>query len=260
VNPLAAKAAGRRPVDPEQFIRALDMLSDVGPATLSIMLGMPGDDLDGFRRTLDFVARVAERPGNSRVRMARVHWMLIAPGSQMWLQAEQLGLEVSKAGIPYVLGTPTFPKKDIIAALHILREHPRSDLFVWEDAEPLAVLDSHLPAMFASSTTRFGLRDSVRIEEDDVRKAIAPLVPGRPLRGPWKMGNIERENGWPVISIDGPNGRRVRMQLRPRNADPKPFARTRSFDILWIPSGSEGHHEHGIVAALADLIRKNDGG
>jgi len=258
VNPRASKAAGRKPVDRDAFVRAMDRLSEVAPATLSIMLGMPGDDLDGFRSTLDFIAEIAERPGKPRVRMARVHWMLIAPGSEMWARADRHGLVIAKTGIPYVLGSSTFPQHDLVAALHVLRDHPRSDLFVWEDAEPLGMLDPALPAMFASGGDHIGGRAPARIADDDVLQAIRPLVPGRALRGPWRVGPIERRHGWPVVVLQGPDSHRVLLQVRPREAEPRPFARTRRFDLVWLPSGHDEPEQHRLVTALVDLIRKND--
>ncbi len=258
VNPRASKAAGRMPVDRDAFVRAMDRLSEVAPATLSIMLGMPGDDLDGFRSTLDFIAEVAERPGRPRVRMARVHWMIIAPGSQMWARSERHGLSIAKAGIPYVLGSSSFPRHDLVAALHVLRDHPRSDLFVWEDAEPLGMLDPALPAMFASGGDHIGGRVPVRITEEEILRVIRPLVPGRALPGSWRVGAIEVRHGWPVVVLDGDGANRVLLQVRPRDAEPRPFARTRRFDLVWLPSGHDEPEHHRLLTALVDLIRKNE--
>lgn len=261
VNFKASKAAGRKPVDRPQFERALDLLSEVAPVTLSIMLGMPGDDLDGFRDTLDFIAELAERPGRPRVRMARVHWMLVAPGSEMWDRAQRYGLTIASRGIPYVLGTSTFPREDLVRALHVMHEHRRSDLFVWEDAEPLGMIDPDLPAMFAAGGDHIGGRAGVRISEADVLRAIRPLVPGRSLRGPWRVGNIEHRHGWPVVVLEGPDNRRVLLQVRPKDAEPNPLVRTRDFDLVWLPSegvGQDGSEELRLVRALADLVRKNE--
>lgn len=259
INPRASRAAGRKAVDREAFVRAVDRLSEVAPSTLSIMLGMPGDDLDGFRATLDFIAEVAERPGRPRVRMARAHWMLIAPGSQMWERADRYGLRIAREGIPYVLGSETFPQEDLVRALHVMHEHPRSDLFVWEDAEPLKMLDAALPAMFAAGGDHIGGRVGTRISVEDVIEAIRPLVPGRPLRGPWKVGEVEQRHGWPVVVLEGPEGRSVLLQVRPRDAEPNPLARTRRFDLVWLPSPGAGDEENRLVHALVDLVRRNDG-
>ena len=258
VNPKASRAAGRKAVDRDVFVRAIDRLSEVAPSTLSIMLGMPGDDLEGFRSTLDFIAEVAERSGRPRVRMARVHWMLIAPGSQMWERAGRYGLRIAQEGIPYVLGSETFPQRDLVQALHVMHEHPRSDLFVWEDAEPLKMLDAELPALFTAGGDHIGGRVGTRISEQMVLEAIRPLVPGRPLRGAWRVGEVEHRHGWPVVVLEGPEDRRVLMQVRPRDAEPNPLARTKRFDLVWLPSSHSGDEESRLVRALVDLVSRND--
>ena len=258
VNVRAARAAGRRPVDRDEFIRAMDLLSEVAPATLSIMLGMPGDDLEGFRSTLDFVAEVAERKGKPRVRMARVHWMLIAPGSKMWSLADRHGLVIAQPGVPYVLGSSTFSRDQLIAALHAMREHPRSDLFVWKDAEPLGMLDPALPSMFVAGGDHIGGRVARQISQTEVLQAIRPLEPGRWLRHEWRVGAFEHRHGWPVVVLEGPGNKRVMLQIRPRDAEPRPLARTRRFDLVWLPSGGEGPEQHRLVKALVELIRSNE--
>jgi len=261
VNPAALRAAGRKPLDPAQFAAALDLLAEAGPVTVSIMLGMPGDDLDGFRRTLDFIAQQAERPGPQRIRSARVHWMLVAPGSHLHGHAERHGLQLAPAGIPYVLGTSTFPRQDLVRALHVLHEHPRSDLFIWEDAEPLRMMGEPLPQMSGAGGDHIGGRAPGHVSDHDVLQAIRPLEPGRALRRGWSVGPIEHQHGWPVVVLLGPGQKRISVQIRGRNAEPKPFARTAHFDLIWLASGIPGSaqaEEQRLVAALADLVQRND--
>ncbi len=261
VNPAALRAAGRKPLDPAQFASALDLLAEAGPVTVSMMLGMPGDDIDGFRRTLDFVAQQAERPGPQRIRSARVHWMLVAPGSHLHGHGERYGLELAPSGIPYVLGSNTFPREDLVRALQVLHAHPRADLFIWEDAEPLRMMGEALPRMFAVGGDHLGGRAPGHVSERDVLHAIRPLGPGRALRHGWSVGPIEHQHGWPVVVLCGPADRRVSLQIRARNAEPRPYARTARFDLVWLAAaqpGSDQLEEQRLVAALADLIKRND--
>jgi len=261
VNQAALRAAARKPLDTVQFARALDLLSQVGPVTVSVMLGMPGDDLDGFRRTLDFIAQQADRPGAQRIRSARVHWMLIAPGSHLHKHAARHGIRLAPSGIPYVLGTDTFPEQDLIRALQVLHEHPRSDLFIWEDAEPVKMLGADLPRMISAGGDHLGGRAPRRITDSDVLRAIRPLEPGRPLRRGWRVGPIVRQHGWPVVVLEGPGDRRISLQIRARDAEPHPYARTATFDLVWIASEESGEprpEEQRLVAAFAELLRTND--
>lgn len=266
VNPAALRAAGRTPIVPDDFERAIDLLAEAaGPVTLHLMLGMPGDDLDGFRRSLDFAAYLADRPGRERIRGARVHWMLVAPGSYLWTHGERFGVQVQRQGVPYVRGTSTFPREDLVRALHVIREHPRSDLFIWEDAEPLKMIGltgDEVPEMLTTGGDHIGGRAPRRITDDDVWLAVHPLSPGRPLRRGWSVGPMDRVGGWPVIVLDGPDGRRVRVQLRPRDAEPSPLRRTASYDLVWLPGApaDEQHQreEAHLVHAVAELVSRND--
>lgn len=262
-NPAALKAAGRAPVDEDAFGRALDLLADVAPATLHLMLGMPGDDLAGFRRTLDFVARQAERSGKPRVRSVRVHWMLVAPGSTIWEHADRHGVEIRRQGVPYVVATRDFPQGDLVKALRALREHPRADLFVWEDAEPLKMLGGDVPDMFAAGGDHIGGRAPRRIADEEVLHAIRPLAPGRAMPRGWTVRPLEHRHGWPVIVLDGPARRQVLLQVRPRDAEPSPYLRTATFDLVWLPSDApsdDTREEQQLVKALAELVARNDTG
>jgi hypothetical protein len=223
------------------------------------MLGMPGDTLEGFKRTIDYIVRLAERPGLHRIRHARVHWTIIPPGSHFARHADEFGIRYHKGGVPYVLGTSTFPEGDLRRALEAIVTHPRADLFVWEDAEPLRILGGAMPAMLAPGGGLVGGPVPKHIDDAEVLRAISPLVPGRPLRqAGWTVGGIEREHGFPVVVLRGPSDRRVRLQLRPAGSDPTPRARTRSFDLRAF--GHEDDVEAAkLVDALVALVAKNDG-
>jgi hypothetical protein len=58
--------------------------------------------------------------------------------------------------------------------------------------------------------------------------------------------------------LEGPGNKRVMLQIRPRDAEPRPLARTRRFDLVWLPSGGEGPEQHRLVKALVELIRSNE--
>lgn len=258
LSAAALAAAGRRPVERDRFEAALDRLSEVAPATVSIMLGMPGDDLDGFRRTLDFVAGLAERPGRPRIRAVRVFWMLVAPGSTLWRRARRFGLSIASPGIPYVLGSASFPTRDLVSALRLLHDHPRADLFVWEDAEPLSRLDPDLPALFAARGDHLGGRAGARLDDDDALRAIRPLAPGRALPGGGVVAPLEHVSGYPVIVVESPAGQRVRLQIRPAGAEPRPYCRTRSFDLVTLPLEGPPENAQVLLGLLVELIKRND--
>jgi len=260
VNPVALRATGRKPEVEDEFARAVDLIAEgVGPVTPNIMLGMPGDTLEGFRSTLDYIARLAELPGPRRIRHARAHWTIIPPGSRFAMDAEKFGIRYNRSGIPYVLGTSTFPEDDLRRALELIADHPRADLFVWEDAEPLRILGGTMPKMTMAGGGRLGAPAPERIADETVLEAIAPLSPGRPLRQPgWKVGAIEREHGFPVVVLLGPGERNVRLQLRHGDSNPGAFARTATFDLLVDDEQTDAEAQK-LLRALVDLVLENDG-
>ncbi len=263
VNPRALRAAGRRPLDVEEFEKALDLIAEVGPVTLSIMLGMPGDDLRGFEATLDFIARQADRPGPRRIRSVRVHWMMVAPGSVLHRRAERHGLELAVEGVPYVLQSDTFPQGDLIEALDVVRRHPRSDLFVWEDAEPWRALQrDDGRQMYTAGGDHIGGRTGRSIDDGKVWHVLRPLRPGRKLSGGFEVAPLSRESGFPVVTLRGPSDRSVRLQLRPRGAEPQPLDRTETLDLIWLPNPDEANGdeepERKVLRLLVELIRRND--
>lgn len=262
VNAKALRAAGRRPLDREGFTAALDLLAEVGPATLSIMLGMPGDDLQGFSETLDFIARLADRPGPRRIRSVRVHWMMVAPGSALHRRASKHGIELAVEGVPYVLESSSFPRDDLLEALRVVKHHPRSDLFVWEDAEPWKALQRDQgEQMYAAGGDHLGGRAGQVIEEAEVWRALRPLRPGRRISGSFEVEPLSRVAGFPVVTLRNRAGRSVRLQIRPRGAEPRPLASTPSFDLVWLLGPSveqEQEAERKVLSLLVELIRRNE--
>lgn len=259
VNAEALRTTGRKPKVKEEFAAAVDLLAEhVGPVTPNVMFGMPGDTLDGFRQTLDYIAALAERPGPKRIRHARVHWTIVPPGSHFAENADQYGIVVHDDGVPYAMGTSTFPREDLLAGLQLITDHPRADLFVWEDAEPIRILGGSVPDMNAPGGGRVGGPAPERIADDDVLRVIAPLTVGRALKRGWTVAPLERAHGFPVVVLQHPDGRTVRMGFRPRDSQPRPLGRSRMFDLTG-DRASAGTEEHALLCALVDLVAKNDG-
>jgi radical SAM superfamily enzyme YgiQ (UPF0313 family) len=83
VREQALRTVGRPKLDRVKFERVLDQISVMGPATVSIILGIPGDTLDGFKETVDYLVELAHRGGKRRIAHVRVFWMIITPGSSL---------------------------------------------------------------------------------------------------------------------------------------------------------------------------------
>ncbi|MCX7787992.1 MAG: radical SAM protein [Spirochaetes bacterium] len=116
INQRALKAV-HRPLDPARFQRGARHLQEEGiEVRTGVILGLPEDDLDGFRRTLDFVEAL-----NLQDHL-EVYPLSILPGTELWEQAESLGILYMEHPPYWVLATPTFPTEDLYQAIAELED------------------------------------------------------------------------------------------------------------------------------------------
>lgn len=104
INPAAQRLAGRR-LDLAQFERAVTALRGLADVTVDIILGLPGDDPEWFRRTVDYLADLD----------VRVHLFLLLalPGSDYSHNRDRYGLEFHDNGVPYLVRSMTFSPDDL---------------------------------------------------------------------------------------------------------------------------------------------------
>lgn len=110
-NPAALSLAGRVPLDEASFEQRLARLVEVCPVDLHLILGMPGDDLAGFGRTLDFTGRQLDRWGPARMPVVTVFWMMVERGAPFWRQRERLGLRLAPRACPTCSRPRAFPPR-----------------------------------------------------------------------------------------------------------------------------------------------------
>jgi len=104
--PEVSKLVGRA-LDPELFIRKVGLLNETGAVFgIDLIYGLPGDDLAGFRASLEWV--MALEPNH-----LDVFRLSVLPGTLLFDQADGFGM-VRETAPPYrVLSTPTFPAADL---------------------------------------------------------------------------------------------------------------------------------------------------
>lgn len=137
----ALRRLGRQPHDRARFADAVASLAEVCAPTLSVILGLPGDSPDGFRRTLDELAELALRE-KGLVSGILVN-LLVAPRTSVFRRRQkQLGIRVRSAGLPYVLETARFSTRDLLNAVRDVADHAASSLF-WVDprVEPILMAE-----------------------------------------------------------------------------------------------------------------------
>jgi hypothetical protein len=122
-NPNVSGLVGRPSLAEDALLEKIELCGEVGLVNLHLILGLPGDDLAGFRRSLDFAGRAVDRIGRHRVGGVRVFWLVVTPGSELWEQREPLGIRVREHGVPYALATSGFDAPDRAEALRALQTH-----------------------------------------------------------------------------------------------------------------------------------------
>jgi radical SAM superfamily enzyme YgiQ (UPF0313 family) len=127
---------GRKPIDFKKLNHSIDILCRIKPVSIAIMLGLPGDTLDGFKRTVDTLTAMAAETSGNRIRDIYVFWTVIFPGTAFYMHRKNLGIEMVKRGIPYVTGCNSFPQEDMEKAVMYLCNHPHRSFIRWIDVFP----------------------------------------------------------------------------------------------------------------------------
>lgn len=106
--------------DRKKFARGVELLKQGGIKVLcDLMIGLPGDNLFKFARSVDFVFSL--RP--STVVMSTLH---VLPGTDLWENSGRFGLEFDRRAPHYVLCADGFPYEEVRKA-EILAESLRRE-------------------------------------------------------------------------------------------------------------------------------------
>jgi len=143
----------------EAFEKGVALLRDEGITFgLDVIIGLPGDSLEGFCRSLDYA--ISQKPNNIDIFL-----LSLLPGTTLAERAESLGL-VHDRQSPYQLkDSPTFPHADLLKALELKEA---TDLFYTKGQAyqwfPILEAASGLPAhrlmgLFSSFRTFLGEND-----------------------------------------------------------------------------------------------------
>ncbi|MCX5796984.1 MAG: radical SAM protein [Elusimicrobia bacterium] len=116
----ALRLAGRKPFDRRRFESALRLLRDIKPPSVGVILGMPGDTLAGFKRTMRYLDGLAQDRATPMA-AALVSLLQVFPGTAMHRKARRLGLRTMPQGIPYLWSGPGWGRKELQGALAFLR-------------------------------------------------------------------------------------------------------------------------------------------
>lgn len=219
----------------------------VRPPVASIILGLPGDDAEGFIRTLEALlewtepARPSEPPALQAV---LVSLLQVYPGSKLWRRRGELGLAVAPRGIPYLMESPGFPRRDLAAAKAYLVRRMAQLPDKLKAAEAIVLMEAH-----------GGLHPWLS------RRELAALL------DPWPLGEARR--GWTLLRISsardtgraallrfawaGGRDARVRVTLRGEGAAPP--LHTHRYELAVEPLGPPPPPD-AACRELAALVRE----
>lgn len=168
-NPRALRRIGR-PTRLEGFLRGVKRLKSRGiTPCLDLIVGLPGDDLPGFRRSVDFVA------DHGLTDDVQVFPLAVLPGTEFRARSRELGLHYTPEPPYTVTRTESFGPEELLAAWDYAEDRLQTCFF------PLPELD---PAwrIGESSPEPAQARDLwVRFEEGGRFLARLLLSPGRRL-------------------------------------------------------------------------------
>ena len=100
-----------RKTDPTNFLKGINALKKRGITTeIDLILGLPGDDPDGFENTIGFIL------DNNLNDDIQLYPLSILPGTEFRRNAEKLGLTYDKQPPYTVLKTKTFSEDEILDA------------------------------------------------------------------------------------------------------------------------------------------------
>lgn len=100
-----------RPTDLQKFLTGAVNLKqrDITPA-IDLIAGLPGDDLSGFKRSVDFITE------NELQKDIQVFPLSVLPGTDFREKSRQLGLRYEPEPPYPVIETPTFSREDMLLA------------------------------------------------------------------------------------------------------------------------------------------------
>jgi len=258
IHEEALRSCGKAPLDRDRFERRLEALGAMGHrATLSIMSGLPGDTVQGFGATLDYLEELMQRRSDT-INSVCCFWLAILPGTRFAVDCAAQGFEVAPRGTPYLLRSLRHTPSDLQRmAADIVERTRRNPRFRCEEIHRDAVAPQRrarpgpAPATHAPSTAI------------DPSALIAPWRPGE-VHGEWTLRDVvpvPPSEGWLAFRFAHRGGEEVLVVIAPRRQDRVHVARTGRFDLYYRCDGAgavPGTQVERLTRALAAVIARNE--
>ncbi len=128
-NPLALKKMNR-PTNLKAFLSGVKALQKEGIApTVDLIFGLPGDTLEGFGQTLDYVF------DHHLYEHLQVFPLLVLPGTAFRKKSRELGLIYDPVPPYTLISTPEFSSDDMLRALDMAEEKFDTSFYTFPDLE-----------------------------------------------------------------------------------------------------------------------------
>jgi oxygen-independent coproporphyrinogen-3 oxidase len=112
----ATFASMRRSGTLDQLRRAIDILHETGPVSVSVIMGLPGETFDSFAHMMDSLIEI---PGLH----ISVHRLLVLPGTDFHTRHEALGLGVDGSRFYRATRSSTMTEADLVRAQELVMNH-----------------------------------------------------------------------------------------------------------------------------------------
>ena len=110
----ARRAVGKPRFDPHEFERTIGLLQGIGPVTVSLILGLPGDSEDGLRHTLEWMTAF-DRAHPGALHVICLFWLALLPGANLHANRDPHEFRVAPRETPYVLESRHFDPQRLLA-------------------------------------------------------------------------------------------------------------------------------------------------
>jgi radical SAM superfamily enzyme YgiQ (UPF0313 family) len=204
--PAVRRAIGKPPLALRELEDKLELLSGVGPVTLSLILGLPHDTVDGLVSSLEQVLEIhARHPG--WIHVICLFWLAVLPGSRLHRDRSALGYRLLEGETPYLLESREHSPDDLLAMARASAElHYRNPT--------LRVEYFHKEAL-AQDAPRHERRGTIRRRVVDGRRRAVLLGWRHPELGPGsgRSGHLEIARIAAFAEADGEVRRAWRLEL-----------------------------------------------
>ncbi len=240
----AMEASNRSSFDTTRFRSVVHQLSKCAPPVVGVVLGLPDDTLDGFKRTMEYLGSINDEiPGS--LGGILVSLLQVYPSTRLHKDARRFGMNIRPRGIPYVLGHNSFPLEELKRALVYLQlfRLRRPGLVKGPEGQA-ALLGKELQGLFMES----------------VAALLVPHRPGDSVAGfRWLSTTAYSDGeGFGAFHFSAPGQPPLMVRLDGRDPRKPCFTHTSHFNIYFSEQRVSSPAASALMAAVKQLVLKNE--